>query len=80
MFVAAITRKTMNLEWREAREMILERVSELRVSIFEQMEFIVAQIDDIRHHEKISIHDMADLERYGRTLQYLSDCYSNIEE
>lgn len=45
-----------------------------------QIDFVVKQINKLTTNlqKEMSMHDMADLERYARTLKHLTDSMSNL--
>lgn len=57
----------------------LERL-EKRTNIMNHMKYVSHKMTEIEHDDKLSIHDMADLERYANTLRLLSEAYSFLVE
>lgn len=57
----------------------LERL-EKRTNIMNHMEYVSRKMTEIEHDDELSIHDMADLERYANTLRLLSEAYSFLVE
>lgn len=44
------------------------------------MEYVSHKMTEIEHNDELSIHEMADLERYANTLRLLSEAYSFLVE
>lgn len=55
-------------------------INEIRQGLIEHMEYVEEQIARICDSGKtLTIHDMADLERYAKTLKYLADTYKSLD-
>ena len=50
----------------------------IRIALIKQISFVQERMSEIETQTKITIQQMADLERYARTLKFLSDTYRNL--
>lgn len=50
----------------------------IRIALIKQIIFIQERMSEIETQSNLTIHQMADLERYARTLKFLSDTYRNL--
>lgn len=57
----------------------LERLEKL-TNVMKHMEYVSDKMTEIEHDDELSIHEMADLERYANTLRLLSEAYSFLVE
>lgn len=53
---------------------------EKRTNVMKHMEYVSHKMTEIEHNDELSIHEMADLERYANTLRLLSEAYSFLVE
>lgn len=70
---------------RRARVNIGMRIQELArleklTNVMKHMEYVSDKMTEIEHDDELSIHEMADLERYANTLRLLSEAYSFLVE
>lgn len=57
----------------------LARLEKL-TNVMKHMEYVSDKMTEIEHDGELSIHEMADLERYANTLRLLSEAYSFLVE
>ncbi|UNL36796.1 hypothetical protein [Limosilactobacillus reuteri] len=50
----------------------------IRIALIKQIIFVQERMSEIETQSNLTIHQMADLERYARTLKFLSDTYRNL--
>lgn len=50
----------------------------IRIALIKQIYFVQERMSEIETQSNLTIHQMADLERYARTLKFLSDTYRNL--
>ncbi|WP_085679118.1 hypothetical protein [Limosilactobacillus reuteri] len=50
----------------------------IRIALIKQISFVQERMREIETQSNLTIHQMADLERYARTLKFLSDTYRNL--
>lgn len=55
-----------------------EELFNIRVALIKHIEFVQQKMSEIEAHSNLTIHQMADLERYASTLKFLSDAYSDF--
>lgn len=53
--------------------------NDIRVVLVEHIEFVQNKIKEIEALPKLTIHDMADLERYSSTLKNLAVAYKSLD-
>lgn len=52
--------------------------NELRIALIEHIEFVQEKMKEIEVLPRLSIHEMADLERYSSTLRNLAVAYKEL--
>lgn len=50
----------------------------IRIALIKQISFVQERMREIETQSNLTIHQMADLERYASTLKFLSDTYRNL--
>lgn len=50
----------------------------IRIALIKQIIFVQERMSEIETQSNLTIHQMADLERYASTLKFLSDTYRNL--
>lgn len=50
----------------------------IRIALIKQIIFVQERMSEIEAQSNLTIHQMADLERYASTLKFLSDTYRNL--
>lgn len=53
-------------------------MNDLCVNLIEHINFVQEKMAEIEQSSKLSIHEMADLERYSATLKNLADAYQSL--
>lgn len=53
-------------------------MNDLCVTLIEHMNFVQAKMAEIEQSNELSIHEMADLERYSATLNNLANAYQSL--
>lgn len=61
---------------RETRKMI--KIGEIRCSLIEHINFVQEKMRELERADDLTIHEMADLERYSSTLKNLADTYKDL--
>lgn len=52
--------------------------NDIRIVLIEHIEFVQKKISEIEALPKLTIHEMADLERYSSTLRNLAESYKAL--
>ena len=61
---------------REKRKMI--NIGDIRCSLIEHINFVQEKMRELERSDDLTIHEMADLERYSSTLKNLADTYKAL--
>lgn len=54
------------------------KISEIRCSLIEHINFVQEKMRELERSDDLTIHEMADLERYSSTLKNLADTYKAL--
>lgn len=52
--------------------------NDIRIVLIEHIEFVQKKMSEIEALPKLTIHEMADLERYSSTLRNLAESYKSL--
>ena len=52
----------------------------INVTLSKHIQFVLEKMDEIEECEELSIHQMADLERFAKTLSHLAQTYKTLNE
>ncbi|WPU43498.1 hypothetical protein [Limosilactobacillus reuteri] len=53
---------------------------DIDVALKKHVEFVLRKMDEIESCKELSIHQMADLERYANTLKYLAQTHEALND
>lgn len=54
------------------------KISDIRCSLIEHINFVQEKMRELERSDDLTIHEMADLERYSSTLKNLANTYKDL--